>query len=574
MPKAQPAPEVSAEASGESGAGTNQVSAVAGSAQVVAASNATAAASGAVPQSVTPAAVGEVEAIHQKPENVVSITNDVLKLDFSSWGGGVAKAELIERHNGKLKYPAVNEADSGPVVLDFSVRPALSYNGLGGISSLNDFELKTVSENSLEVRGKSESGLSLVRSVVLSNEYVVTVSDVIKNEGKESISVPAYSLNAGPMSKIESHSRSRGMSYLGVETRSTEDGKVTRWDRRLSGLFGVKGGCSRVDLTGVPLSQEMNLEQPADWVAVKNKFFAQVLIPEEGSTGGVFFAQRAEGLKFKLSEVSAAMSFASGELAPGESVSRTIRYYVGPKQYSKMKALGGNQDRIVLRSWPGFGWWRWACAGLLWLLNALNVVTHNYGVAIILLTVIVRMVFWPVTQKGTESMKRMKDVQPELTKLREKYKSDPRKMQEQQMLLYRKHGINPVAGCLPMVIQMPVFIALYTVLRSAVELRFQSFLWITDLCEPEGLLAGVLPFPAGGLNILPILMTLTMVIQQRLTPTAGDPQQQKMMAFMPVMMLFLFYNMAAALVLYWTVSQLLSILQLVLQNRKNKLKVA
>jgi len=141
------------------------------------------------------------------------------------------------------------------------------------------------------------------------------------------------------------------------------------------------------------------------------------------------------------------------------------------------------------------------------------------------------------------------------------------------MQLYRENGVNPVAGCIPMVIQMPVFIALFTVLRSAVELRFQSFLWITDLCEPEGLLAGVIPFPASGLNILPIVMTGTMVLQQKLTPAAGDPQQQKMMQFMPLMMLFIFYNMASALVLYWSVSQALSILQLYTQQRKDKAKV-
>jgi len=212
---------------------------------------------------------------------------------------------------------------------------------------------------------------------------------------------------------------------------------------------------------------------------------------------------------------------------------------------------------------------------LLPLLNGIEaVVPGGYGMAIILLTIIVKLVFWPVTHKGTESMKRMQKLQPEIKKLRERYKSDPKKLQEKQMLLYREHKVNPLAGCLPMLIQIPVFIGLFTVLRSAVELRFTQFLWIRDLSEPEGLLAGVLPFPAGGLNILPLLMTATMVLQQRMTPSAGDPQQQKMMAFMPVMMLFIFYNMPSALVLYWTVSQGLSILQLFLQQRKDRLTTA
>jgi YidC/Oxa1 family membrane protein insertase len=161
----------------------------------------------------------------------------------------------------------------------------------------------------------------------------------------------------------------------------------------------------------------------------------------------------------------------------------------------------------------------------------------------------------------------MQTIQPLVAELREKYKNDPKRMQQEQMALYREHGVNPMASCLPMLVQLPVFIALFTVLRSAVELRFAPFLWIADLSEPEGLFAGVLPFPAGGLNILPILMTLTMVLQQRLTPTGGDPQQQKMMMIMPVVMLFILYNMPSALVLYWTVSQSLSIAQLVWQKK-------
>jgi YidC/Oxa1 family membrane protein insertase len=133
------------------------------------------------------------------------------------------------------------------------------------------------------------------------------------------------------------------------------------------------------------------------------------------------------------------------------------------------------------------------------------------------------------------------------------------------MALYKERKVNPMAGCLPMLIQIPVFFALFTVLRSAVELRFAEFLWIRDLSEQEGLLAGVLPIP---LNILPLVMTLLTLYQQKLTPAVGDPQQQKIMMFMPVMFLFLFYPMPSALVLYWTTSQLIAVVQLVLQQRK------
>jgi len=571
MPQPQPVP--AAEQTEIAAVDTNSadvVDSTAAPAEIKAASTNAVASTAAAIDDSTP----EVEPIHQKPQKTLMLANDVLSLEFSSWGGGIITAELVEIDKDKLKYPEFNEDDSGPVSLDFSRHPALAYNGIPGLSSLNDFELTALpSQNGVEMKAETGAGLSLSRTAMLTNGYILAVTDRITNSSDEAVKIPASQMNLGPMTKIITKAKTRGISYLGIESRDLAEGKVTRWDKKFPKLFGQSSGCSRPDLTGVPLRQELKPGQPLEWAAVKNKFFVQVLIPEDGGVNGTFFAERKDtDARVVIEKVSAAIDFDEKELAPGESYVRTSRYYVGPKKYSEMRALGGNQDRIILRSWPWFGWWRMACAGLLWLMNSLNAVTHNYGIAIILLTIIVKVVFWPVTHKGTESMKRMKEIQPELTKLREKYKDNPKKMQEKQMLLYRENGVNPVAGCLPMLIQMPVFIALFTVLRSAVELRFQSFLWIADLCEPEGLLAGVLPFPAGGLNILPLVMTGTMVLQQKLTPAAGDPQQQKMMQFMPLMMLFIFYNMASALVLYWSVSQGLSILQLYLQQRKEKQK--
>ena len=215
-----------------------------------------------------------------------------------------------------------------------------------------------------------------------------------------------------------------------------------------------------------------------------------------------------------------------------------------------------------------FGWFKWLCKILLTTLNMLHGVIPNYGVAIILLTLIVKVVFWPVTHKSTEHMRTMQRLQPQVTELRQKYK-DPQKQHQAIMALYKENKTNPMAGCLPLVIQIPVFIALFTVLRSAVELRFAPFLWIRDLSEPEGLLAGKVPI-VGALNILPILMIATMLVQQKLTPSGGDPQQQKMMMIMPVVFLFIMYNMPSALVLYWSISQCLSIVQLLWQRRSTR----
>jgi YidC/Oxa1 family membrane protein insertase len=195
---------------------------------------------------------------------------------------------------------------------------------------------------------------------------------------------------------------------------------------------------------------------------------------------------------------------------------------------------------------------------------------YNYGIAIMLLTIIIRTLFWPVTHKSTESMKKMASVQPQVEAIRTKYKADPKRMQQEIMLLYRENKINPVGGCLPMLIQIPVFIALFVVLRSAIELRFTSFLWIRDLSEPENLFPGLLPVP---INILPVFMAATMWLQQKMTPTAGDPAQAKMMrVMMPVMMLFLLYNYAAGLALYWTTQNALMIFQQLITKRRQKAK--
>ena len=230
----------------------------------------------------------------------------------------------------------------------------------------------------------------------------------------------------------------------------------------------------------------------------------------------------------------------------------------------------------MIRAWPWFGWWRMACIGLLWLLNALNAIFHNYGVAIILLTVFVKILMMPLTAKSAKNMEKMKELQPEIEKLKKKHKSDPQKQQQATMMLYRQHGYNPLGGCLPMLVQMPIFIALFTVLRSAVELRLAPFIpfWISDLSSPEGLFAGTISqIPmigsfVGELNILPLLMTGCTLLQQKMQPTSADPQQKQMMYMMPVMMLFFFYKMPSGLVLYWTVSQVLTIVQLQVQTRR------
>ncbi len=501
--------------------------------------------------------------VRSSEQNVVEVTNAVMRLRFTSWGGGLASASLND-------FRSTVDMDSDPVVFDFADRIALSYTGLPGLSEADDFSVEPVAGNGVRISRQADNGLVLERTAVLEEGYAFTITDRLVNTGTTSISISEASLQMGSMRIMEAGPAMSGMDYLGVDALLRADGKIERFGKELPGLFGASGGCSRANVIGAPMAASMDVPVPLVWLAVKNKFFTQVLAPvapEEGGTSARVRVIRADTpADFKLDTVSASLALPAAVIEPGATLERQSRYYVGPKKYAQFKSEGKRFTEIM-----DFGWFfKPVCKVLLPLLNGIEaVLPGGYGMAIIMLTIIVKLVFWPVTHKGTESMKRMQKLQPEIKKLRDRYKSDPKKLQEKQMLLYREHKVNPLAGCLPMLIQIPVFIGLFNVLRSAVELRFTRFLWIRDLSEPEGLMAGFLPF--GGLNILPLLMTATMVLQQRLTPAVGDPQQQKIMAFMPVMMLFIFYGMPSALVLYWTVSQLLSILQLVLQQRKDRL---
>jgi membrane protein insertase Oxa1/YidC/SpoIIIJ len=295
----------------------------------------------------------------------------------------------------------------------------------------------------------------------------------------------------------------RGISYLGLDTLADQGGaRVRHWAKKdLPRLFSGDSpgfGCARPKADTLPEAVSHNTGQPVDWVAAKNKFFVQILTPEGEAPDCTLLAERdtTSSGRLVIERVAAQVGRPGGVIAPGDTVTRRLTYYAGPKKFSVLSALGVHKKDVMELGWYGgfFGWFgalmRWICPLLLWVLNAIYGVIRNYGVAIILLTVLIKIVFWPITNKSTESMRKMQQIQPEIAELRKKHKDNPKKVQQETMLLYRKHKVNPMAGCLPMLLQIPVFIALFTVLRSAVELRFAGFLWISDLSEPEGLFSG------------------------------------------------------------------------------------
>jgi YidC/Oxa1 family membrane protein insertase len=254
---------------------------------------------------------------------------------------------------------------------------------------------------------------------------------------------------------------------------------------------------------------------------------------------------------------------ASPTIGPGQAWEAEVAMYAGPKEYDRLKAAGleGSIDFggfPVPRAWGGLPM-EWLGVPILLVMNWLYGYVHNYGVAIILITIVSKALFYPLTVKSMRSMKAMQALQPQINTLRSKYKSDPQRLQRETLELYRQHKVNPVGGCLPMIAQIPIFYALYIALTVSVELQNASFLcfgrmfgvdlWICDLSAQD---------PT---YILPLLMGVTMFVQQKMTPMTGDPRQAKMMLMMPVVFTFMFLNLASGLVLYWTVSNILQIAQ-------------
>lgn len=516
-----------------------------------------------------------------RPEQTLTVSNALLSLTVSSHGGAIKDA--------RLDSYALTPKSASPVVLDYAGVPALRYEGIPGLDAASDFKLVPVAPGVARMEAAGTDGITLIRTITATNGYSVLVQDTFVNTGSAPASLAAHAITLGSMSMLTGETSLAGVDLLGIDTLPSTGGeKVRHWaskrffsdDLTIVNFFDEEPrrghGCiGRPAMTHpLPRAIRESLKGDMDWAAVKNKFFVQILAPQkESATGCDLIAERihspgedpANSRSWDSvavpNHVAAALRFGERQIPPGERFTRTFSYYVGPKELSTLEQLGNHQKEVM-----DFGMFRWLCEVLLLCLNWLYKLIPNYGVAIILLTLIVRVIFWPLTHKGTESMKKMQALQPKLMEIREKYKDKPQKMQQETMALYREHKVNPVGGCLPMLIQIPVFFALFVVLRSAVELRFAPFLWISDLTAPENLFAGMIPI-VGSLNILPLVMAATQAWQQALTPTAGDPAQQKMMMFMPVIMLLFLYSMPSALVLYWTANQVLMIIQLLWQKR-------
>jgi YidC/Oxa1 family membrane protein insertase len=289
------------------------------------------------------------------------------------------------------------------------------------------------------------------------------------------------------------------------------------------------------------------------WVALESRYFATSVIPLKDQTAAVRLAL----LPGNVAE--AQYIEPEQTIAPRSRHTFEYNLFFGPKSMMAVKQAGHELSRIV-----DFGTFDVLAKPCLWLMNYLYTVIPNYGVAIIILTVLSKILLWPLGTKSYKSMSQMKKLQPLIQEIRGKYKNDRKKMNEEVMRLHRTYNINPLGGCLPMLVQIPVFFALYRMLDQAIELRHAPFIWwINDLSAPDRLFHFdfSIPFmePPYGIPVLTLVMGATMFWQQKMTPPAGDPTQAKMMLLMPVVFTFIFINFSAGLVLYWLVNNILSI---------------
>jgi len=322
-----------------------------------------------------------------------------------------------------------------------------------------------------------------------------------------------------------------GLKYAFIKNQ-----KMERKDLGGTGSSGCVPGCSTPKKRIEPF--EFSDKGEIGWYSFEGEYFTALLIPPPSEQNLALTVKGNEKNLLKANGTSSPIS-----IPPKQAVKIPYRVYLGPKVIDHLKELGIGAEKLV-----DFGFFAIVAKPLLWFLKLTNTITKNFGIDIIIISILIKIIFLPLTQISFKSMKEMQKVQPEMARLKEKYKNDKAGLQQEIMLLYKRRKINPMSGCLPMLIQIPVFIALYNALQNAIEMRHAPFFWwIMDLSAKDPI------------YITPLIMGATMVIQQKMTPTAADPTQAKMFMLMPIMFTFLFLSFPSGLVLYWLVNNILSI---------------
>lgn len=479
------------------------------------------------------------------PEREVIVETDIVRAVLTSRGGALKSwrlkpyqvadgqgVDLVGLQQEDLLGPLL--ASSGnleePAPLDFDIdKPHLNLRSSSETGSIT-----------FSSRGSGPLQLSK-RLIFKGNSYRTEVELSWRNIGKKPMTI-APELAWGP-----------GF-YSGVSDQRAQAVSSTSWvdGRRVTDDLGSLQG-------------SVTHSGRVSWTALQNLYFTAALLPVgEGNVASV--RKGAEG------QPVIALATPTQTLQPGEEMTQRFAFYGGPKDLDHLSAAGSDLSKIV-----DLGWFDALARPALHLLRFLHRLSGNYGVAIILVSILQKIVLHPLTAKSLRSMQAMKSLQPKIAAISERHKNNPQKKQQEVMGLYRKHGVNPLGGCLPMLIQIPIFVALYNALSSSVEMWRAPFLWIKDLSQPDALFAfdvwGLKDYP---FNLLALFMGASMFFQQKMSPpTSSDPQQAKLMLYMmPTMFVFMFWTFPSGLVLYWLVSNVLQMGQQYWLQKRGKLALS
>jgi YidC/Oxa1 family membrane protein insertase len=504
--------------------------------------------------SPTPLASPEVaqkaaEAIPSFPEKIETLRNSDVELRLTNRGGGIKEAALLRQVSEKGQRVVLNSAESAPIgaLIEQPSAPALpEFTASTESDSVVRFEHTTAEQ--VAIRKK----FFFQQSPENKDNYVAEMDVDFENRGTEPYRSAGYFValgSAAPIHPKDYPSYTRLVWCIAGKAKGIDVG----WFGSGGGFLGLGERAAR------PFYQE-NIAG-AEWVAVSDQFFTTLLAPLTAKADAVwgrrFDIQRPPDQK--LLGIEGALGMPGFELQPGQTYSARFEIYVGPKLYHRLAQLPHNEAEIM-----DFGMFKLVCQFLLNFMNLLHSWLHDYGLAILALTTIIKLTLWPIQNRANRSMRQMAALSPKMQELKEKYKDDPTRMNQEVMKLYKQYGINPVGGCLPMLIQIPIFFGLFKMLGQAVELRNAKFLWVKDLSQPDTV--AHLPLLGWPINIIPLCMAATQIWLMAMTPKTGDATQRRVMMFTPLIFLFICYNFAAALALYYTAQNLFSILQFY-QNR-------
>ncbi|HYY27364.1 MAG TPA: membrane protein insertase YidC [Chthoniobacterales bacterium] len=487
----------------------------------------------------------------KQPNREATLQSDLAELRFSNNRGGLATVSLL-KHTGEQgghvqlntqEAPAIGAVAQNPNTWNDSGYDLSTDPGAGTAT------LKRTDPNGLEIT----KVYTLAQQAGLKDGYQIKFSIEFKNTGPAVFDTTGFFVSTGAAEPIHRTDRIFATQFDWYRDGKFSSIGVNYFDPgKLFGLFQTSGPRESYSATADKIL----------WAAVSNQYFATILAPQ-GVAGQQVWAMPlnlpAVESQPPIRAILGAIEVPGFSLQPGEAKSFTFHIYAGPKEFERLSKLPSDQAEIM-----NFGWAKWVSQLLLTVMIMLHGWVGSYGLAIIIMTLIIRSALWPLQNAATKSMRKMAKLSPIMNELREKYKDEPQRLNQETMKLYKEYGVNPFGGCLPMLVQIPIFFGFYGMLDKAIELRNSSFLWVHDLSQPDTVfhIAG---FP---INVLPLVMAATQLWQMQITPKTGDPAQQRMFLFMPLIFLFICYNYASGLALYWTVQNLFFVAQMYLTRKQ------